>query len=429
MSLGWKLVLTAVFVAINGFFVAAEFALVKVKAPKIQAMAKTGSGSAKLVESILQNLNQYLSACQLGITIASLVLGWLAEPAVAALLIKVAGMAGLVVPETGGLHLVALAIALAVITILHMTIGEQAPKIWAIQEPQKLAIYCAYPLRFFFVVFRPFIWLVDTISNWLLRIIGLEGDADHHGVEDVEELRAILRAASTAGHISARQRTFGENILGLMRLEVRHIMLPRVDVIALSLEKSNEENLAIVSNTAHSRYPLCKPDLDHVTGVVHTRDVVRKMIDGKEIDLAELARPAHTVPDTQPLARLILDMQRDQTHTALVLDEHGTAVGMVFLEDALEEIVGPIHDEFDKRAPWIDNRDGTFEMAGSVPLPDAAEVLGLDLGTEEDTIGGFIISVLKRLPVEGDEVEVPPYSAKVVSMSRRRVARVRFARR
>jgi CBS domain containing-hemolysin-like protein len=206
-------------------------------------------------------------------------------------------------------------------------------------------------------------------------------------------------------------------------------MLPRVDVVALSTTKSKAENLEIIRTTGHSRYPYCDPDLDHVKGVVHTRDIVRKVIaNSAELELDEILRPANTVPDTQPLARLILDMQSEQTHTALVVDEHGTAVGMVFLEDALEEIVGPIHDEFDNRAPWIDKKGDTFEMAGGVPLPDAAHLLQLDLGTEEDTIGGYIISQLKRLPVAGDEVEVPPYRAQVVAMSRRRVARVRFTR-
>ncbi len=427
-GLGLKLALTAIFVALNGFFVAAEFALVKVRPTRIEALARTGDSKALVVQSILKNLNAYLSGCQLGITIASLVLGWLAEPAIAKLLVVGLQAAGVVVPDTGVLHIVALAIALTIVTILHMTIGEQAPKIWAIQEPEKLALWCAYPLKLFFSLFRPFIWLVDRISSFLLRLVGLQVADEHGGVEDVEELRAILRAASEAGHISGRQRTLGENILGLMRLEVRHIMLPRVDVVYLSTSKSDDENLEIIKSAGHSRYPFCNPDLDTVTGLVHTRDVVRRLIQEDTVDLEKLVRPFPSVPDTQPIARLILDMQRGQAHSALVVDEHGTSVGMVFLEDALEEIVGPIHDEFDNRAPWIENKGDDFEMAGSVPLPDAAETLGLDLGTEEDTIGGFIVSRLKRLPVEGDEVEVLPFRAKVISMSRRRVTRVRFER-
>lgn len=427
-GLGLKLALTALFVALNGFFVATEFALVKVRPTRIDAMAKAGNRKAVVVQTILSNLNAYLSGCQLGITIASLVLGWLAEPAIARLIVVAAEGVGIIIPDTGVLHIVALAIALAIVTILHMTIGEQAPKIWAIQEPEKLSLWCAYPLRFFYLMFKPIIWLVDMISSWLLRLIGLKDADEHHGVEDVEELRAILRAASAAGHISGRQRALGENILGLMRLEVRHIMLPRVDVVFLSASRTHEENLEVLKNERHSRYPYCDPDLDYVTGVIHSRDVVRALIEDGDVKLDELVRPLSSVPDTQPIARLIVEMQRGQTHAALVVDEHGTSVGMVFLEDALEEIVGPIHDEFDSRAPWIETKGEGIEMAGSVPLPDAAETLGLDLGTEEDTIGGFIVSQLKRLPVEGDEVEVLPFRAKVLSMSRRRVTRVRFVK-
>ena len=424
----WKLLATAVFVLLNGFFVAAEFALVKVRGTRVEASARRGHRRAQMTLRILGDLNLYLSACQLGITIASLILGWLAEPAVARLLIIGASALGFEVVSSPWVHVLALAIALSTITVLHMTIGEQAPKIWALRRPESIAFAIAYPLWVFTTVLRPFIWLVNGISNALLKLVGVSVADEHGETHDVGELRAILRASTRAGHISRRQRAFSENVLRLVRLQVRHIMLPRIDVAYLSTQRTVQENLAFIQDSAHSRYPFCDPDLDNVRGLVLSRDVLSALIKGEPVtDLSRLARPIPSVPDTQPLARMMLDLQRTQTHCALVVDEHGTTVGVAYLEDALEEIVGPIHDEFDQKSLWVSRpEENTIEMAGSVPLPEAAELLELDLGTEEDTIGGHVVSLLGRLPVEGDEISIDSYRVTVVTMSRRRVARLRF---
>ena len=326
-------------------------------------------------------------------------LGWLAEPAVATLLLSAASSAGLEVQNSPGLHVAALAVALTVITILHMTFGEQAPKIFALHRPEPMALFVAYPLLWFTTILKPFIWLINAISNQLLRLVGVSGHDAHGDVHDVDELRAILRTASEAGRISGRQQLFGENVLNLVRLQTRHVMLPRLDVVSLSTAKSPDENLAILSAAGHSRFPLGDPDLDSPAGMVHGREVLAALVAGGPIDFRKLARPLHTVPDRQPLGRLILNLQKLRATCALVVDEHGTSVGVAFLEDALEEIVGPIADEFDREKSWIERRgeDG-FEMAGAVPLPDAANVLGVDLGKEDDTIGGHVVSVFGHLP-------------------------------
>ena len=426
----WKLLVTLFFVLLNGFFVSAEFALVKVRGTRIEALVAKGDSRARVTQHILGHLDRYLSACQLGITLASLILGWLAEPAIATLLIAWGGSLGLDALDERILHGISLAVALSIVTILHMVIGEQAPKMWAIQEPEAMALRTGRILAWFTVLFRPAIWLINTLSNGLLRLLRLEAIDEHAGAHDVDELRAILRAATRAGRISTRQRAFGENILGLMRLQVRHVMLPRVDVSYLSTDRSLEENLAVIRKGGHSRFPLCEPDLDHAAGLIHVKDLFGEVSEGRTPDLKALVRPIPSVPDTQPLSQLILDLQREQTQAALVVDEHGTTVGLAFLEDALEEIVGPIHDEFDLEKPWIDRTsDDVLEMAGAVPLPEAAELLDLAAGTEEDTIGGYVVSVLGRLPAEGDTVDIPPYVATVLAMSRRRVARLRFQRK
>lgn len=423
---GWKLFATAVLVALNGIFVAAEFALVKVRAARIDALVNKGNKKAAMVKRILGDLNLYLSACQLGITLASLALGWLAEPAIATLLVSAAASAGIDIAGQA-VHIVALILALSIVTILHITIGEQAPKVFAISKPEPMALFIAYPLHFFAITFRPLIWFINVVSNWLLRLVGIADVNEHDQGHDVDELRAVLRSATRSGHISSGQRAFGENILGLMRLEVRHIMLPRVDIVYLSTEKTTEENLEIVKKSDHTRFPLCGATLEDVRGVVHGKDILTALLSKQTVDLVELSRPLATIPDTQLLSRLILEQQKAQQQCAIVVDEHGTTVGMAFLEDALEEIVGPLHDEFDKKVPWVTtSKEGMIEMAGSIPLPEAEHLLGLELSNDTDTVGGFVTDTLGRLPETGETLEFAPYLITVLSMSKRRVARVRF---
>ena len=428
IHVGWKLFATAFFVLLNGFFVAAEFALVKVRKARIEARAAEGSGAARSVRHILGHLDLYLSACQLGITLASLVLGWLAEPAVATLIIRAAAAMGIAVADSALLHGVALAIALAVITVLHMTVGEQAPKMWALRRSESVSLATAYPLRVFAAVFRPFIWLINVISNWLLKVAGFSEAAIHDEARDAEELRAMLKAATHAGYLSPRILTFGDNVLGLRKLEVRHILVPRVDVVLLSTARSAEENLEILRSATHSRLPLCDPELDDALGFVHVKDVLGRLLAGESYpDLRSLARPLPTVPDTLAISRLIVHLQREQVQCALVVDERGTSVGVVFLEDAIEEIVGPIQDEFDEASCRFERvSEDVVEMWGGLAWPEAKDVLELDVDSDEDTVGGFLVSLLDSIPAAGDAVDVPPYRATVLSVSHRRVERVRF---
>jgi CBS domain containing-hemolysin-like protein len=427
----WKLLITAIFVILNGFFVAAEFALVKVRPSRIQALADTGDRRAKIISKMMAHLDHYLSACQLGITLASLVLGWLAEPAVAALIIKSADFFGVTIISGPALHLTALILALSIITILHMTIGEQAPKIWAIRRAEHASLLVAYPLRLFAFLLFPMIWLVNGISNMLLRIVGIHGGGHGEDAYDVNELREILLSASRAGNISVRQRALGENILGLMKLEVRHIMLPRVDVVFCSTANTLDENLDLIRKSEHTRYPLGDPDLDHVLGIVHGKDLLSDLLGGNDRpDLKAIVREIQSVPDTLLLSRLIVELQTRQHQCAMVVDEHGTTVGVAYLEDAIEEIVGPIHDEFDNRHSRVKRlEDGSIEVHGAMPLPEAMDLLGLNMGTEEDTVGGYVTALLGRLPEVHEVLTVPGFDVIVLEVTDRRVERIQFVPR
>jgi CBS domain containing-hemolysin-like protein len=413
-TFAWRLAATLFFVAANGFFVAAEFALVKVRPGELHEQARLGSRRARAAEHVHRHLARYLSACQLGITLSSLILGWLAEPAVADLLL--AGSAGLELglsAEDPLVHAVALGLALAVITFLHMTLGEQAPKLWAIHRAEATALQAALPLRLFEQLFRPFIWGINGASNAMLRLVGLSTHELTETPHTVEELKYILDSAARAGEISPRQLELAENIFGIIGLEVRHILVPRVDVVFLSLQNPPEANLRILRESGHSRFPLCEVGLDTVIGIVHAKDVLRLLPAGGPLDLRALARKPLFVPDTQPLSRLIARMQRLHCHCALVLDE---------------EIVGPIGDEFDQAESAVrELGGGVYEVPGDLSLPEAEGLLELrGLEEESDTIGGYVVAQLGRLPRQGDQLELGGYRVTVSEVSRRRVVSLRF---
>lgn len=429
-GIGWKLAATAVFVLLNGFFVAAEFALVKVRASRVQTMADAGSGSAKVVAYQLDNMNLYLSACQLGITLSSLILGWLAEPAVAAGLKVLLTAVGLSLP-TAALHIVSLALALTIVTLLHMVIGEQVPKIWAIQRAERASLLSAYPLRIFAAAFRPLIWVINSLSNGLLRVMGVNPDAAHEGVHDASEIRSILAISASAGKITIRQREFAQNILEIAELEVRHVLVPRADIVWLAKDASPQDYLRLISESGHSRFPVCDPDLDTVIGILHTKALLAAMGQDAEVKLTALARKPSFVPDSMPLSRLIVALQRSRAGCAVVVDERGTVLGLVFLDDALEEIVGPIYDEFDEPESTTEPRlkrlsHKAVEISGAMSLPEAQQLLQLQHDSEADTIGGFVVSLLKALPEAGDQLLVGPYRATVLCVSGHHIRRLRF---
>ena len=433
-DIAWRLGATLFFVGLNGFFVAAEFALVKVRESRIEELAADGVRAARSVRFILAHQDRFLSACQFGITVASLALGALGEPAVSVLIIAAAGALDIEVTPGSWLPIFSIALAFAIITFLHMTVGEQAPKMWALQRAERASLATSVPLRAFTFVFGPVIHFINSASNLLLRWVGADAANAHEASHTADEILAIARLSAGAGHIGDREVELTERIFRMMKLEVRHIILPRVDVTFLSIAVSPEENEARIRATAHSRLPLCEVGLDSVIGIVHTKDVLSMVLDKQPLDLRKLAREALFVTDTMAVPDFLRELQRQREHCAVVLDEHGTAIGLAFLEDALEEIVGPLGDEFD--APEHELRDvgeGAIEVRGSVGLPKVLAHLGFTLGPEDDeseeTIGGHVTARLGRLPRQGDATKVGPYKATVLEVARRRVHRVRLERR
>jgi CBS domain containing-hemolysin-like protein len=429
-GVAWRLGATLFFVALNGFFVAAEFAIVKVRESRIEQLARDGARAAPTVQHILHHLDRYLSACQLGITLASLILGALGEPAVSVLLLAMAEGLGLPVSaDSGWLSIVSIGIAFAVITTLHMTVGEQAPKMWALRRAEGTALATGPTLRVFAWVFGPFIEVINRISNGLLRLAGLPADRGHESGHDAEEIRSILTLSARAGSISKHEYELAENVFRMIELEVRHIVFPRVELDFLTLEHTLEENLERIRSSGHSRFALCELGLDTVIGIVHAKDVLDAKLRDELPDLRAVAREPVFVPDTMPISNFLRELQAKRQQCAVVLDEHGTAIGLAFREDALEEIVGPLGDEFDEHeTDFSEPRDGVFELRGRMPLPELEDRLDFELSEdereEEDTVGGHITARLRRLPRTGDTVRIGPYQATVVDVAHRRVQRL-----
>lgn len=415
---------------INGFFVAAEFALVKVRVGQIELLAEQGNWAAKLTSKALDRLDAYLSASQFGITVTSLALGYTIEdwviPGVRSVLQSV-GLGGSE-PATHGLSLTVVPIvAFTFVTFLHVALGEQAPKSLAIRSAKLVALWTAPPLMAIYYAFWPVIWLLNNASNLTLRALGL-GQTDHSEIAHTEEeLRHILAESTAGGHLSRNERIMIENVLNLEDKTARRVMVPRPDIVYLSMGRSLEDNLRVARQAGHTRYPLCADDLTSVIGMIHVKDLFRAgtAANGRP-DLRKWARQVPFLPETLSLDALLVEFQRNRVHLAMLLDEYGSVVGMISLENVLEELVGPIQDEFDKETPQITPlADGSFEVDASCPLDVLEETCGVEVPeTDAETAGGLILDILGRLAKVGDFVTVQGHKFSVVQAEPTRIRRI-----
>jgi CBS domain containing-hemolysin-like protein len=399
----------AFLLAINGFFVAAEFALVKVRISQIDALAAAGGWAAKLTSKALDRLDAYLSASQLGITVASLALGNAIHDKIEPGIIGLFHDLGFQVEKgsTSWLATLVPVVALCLVTFLHMAIGEQAPKNLAIRYPKALSLISAPPLVLFTYVFWPIIWLLNSASNLLLRVMGLGGANHVELAHTEEELRHILGESAAGGVLSRNERLMIENVLNLEEKTAQRVMVPRADIVYLSLARPLEENLRLARQSGHTRYPLCEDDLTHVVGMVHVKDLFRVSQASGRVDLRQMARKVPYVPPGLKLDKLLLEFQRDKVHMAMILDEDGErVVGMVFLENVLEELVGPIQDEFDKESPHVqDKGHGVYFVSGLCPIDEFAAECRLQVPeTDAATVAGLVLERLGRMANPGDTI-------------------------
>jgi len=418
----WGLFFAFLLVILNGFFVAAEFALVKVRPTQIDPYVTAGKRGAKVARHMIRHLDAYLSATQLGITLSSLALGWIGEPAFAWIIEPlVTAIAG---ENPALVHSISLTVSFLVITILHIVLGELAPKSVAIRKPEGTALLVALPLFLFYKATYPAIWVLNHTANALLKLVGIAPVSEGELAHDEEELRRLLSSTET-NQLSSQKRELLDNIFELSHRVARQIMLPRQDVTYLSTVRSLAENLRIARRSGHTRFPLCEGDLDHVIGLIHIKDIFHR--DRPLSSLKEVAREIAFVPETLELDRLLKRMRTERFHMAAVIDEYGGVSGIVTLEDVIEEIVGSIQDEFDVEKPELLARgDGVYEVSGGMLIEDLEEALGVEFSDrDEDTVGGVVLSELGRNPAEGDKVEVGPLMIEVLEVQLNRVATVR----
>lgn len=415
---------------VNGFFVAAEFALVKVRTSQIDQLVEEGNWAARITSKALDRLDTYLSASQLGITVASLALGKAIEtqvsPAIAALFLWV----GVATPDlmvgTLAVAVVPL-IGLSLATFLHMALGEQAPKSLAIRSARTVALWTAPPLVAFTYVFWPIIWLLNSASNLTLRLLGLANSNHAELTHTEEELRHIVAESVVGGHLSRSERVMIENVLNLEEKTARRIMVPRPDIVYLSLSRSLDDNLRMARQTGHTRFPLCETDLTKVVGLIHVKDLFRAGGTNGRPDLRKLSRQIAFLPDSLRLDQLLVEFQKERVHLAMLVDEYGSLVGMVTMENVLEELVGPIQDEFDREVPMIQPLEpDVYEVDAAVPLDVLAETCGVEVPeTDAETTGGLILDLLGRLARAGDVVTVTGHRLTVLEADPTRIRRVR----
>jgi CBS domain containing-hemolysin-like protein len=425
-----RLGVVALLVVANAFFVAAEFALVATRRTRIEAMIRRGDAKAKRVRTVILALDRYISATQLGITAASLGLGWVGEPAIAGTISEL--FAVLPAPlDTILTHGVASATAFAIITFLHIVLGELAPRAVALLYPEATSRWLVAPLMAFTVATNPFIWFLKTSANLTLRLFGLQAPKELEHLHSADELRMLVEQSHKAGKLDRDDARLLTGVFEFSEKNAREVMTPRTQMVAIPVGASLEDAADRIAAATRSRYPVYRGSLDDIAGVVHAKDVlVALRAPTPPADLAPLVRPAHFVPGTREVEDVLADMKLLKTHMAIVLDEFGGTAGLVTMEDLLEEIVGQIEDEHDRSTgPGIAVPDDSPACRGSEELDDISRRLGLTLASADyTTLGGYIFGALGRLPRPGDRVTVSGGAFEVLAMQGRRVGAVRFVR-
>ena len=431
MDLALKIVAVIALVFVNGFFVAAEFALVKVRDTQLTPLVAKGSRRARAAARIINNLDSSLSACQLGITLASLGLGWFSEPVFEALLQPL--FDALSVDSITARESISGTIGFLTITFLHITAGEQAPKWLAIRNPLPATLWVAQPLAWFHRISYPFIWLLNHSSLWMLRSVGLQPVGESGSGHSEDELRLIFTAVQKRSGGSAMGRELVLNALDLRHRVAREVMRPRHEIVAFDTEASIAECLDLAEKTRYSRFPLCEHgDLDKTHGVIHIKDLYAMRLKARKgADLIPAIRKLVYVPELSRLETLLQILLDRKVHVAVVVDEYGGTVGLLTLENVLEELVGQIQDEFDQEKPLL-RRSGeqVWEIDGALALHELSSLVGEDFESEGiSTASGFITDRLGRFPRVGDNLRLGEYTLSVEELDGMKVSRMRLERR
>jgi CBS domain containing-hemolysin-like protein len=428
-------------VFLNGFFVAAEFAIVKVRSTQIESLVKAGSSRARIAQNVVTHLDAYLSATQLGITMTSLGLGWVGEPFVAQLLQPVFGFAGVLDPAI--VRTVSFAVGFTIITFLHIVLGEQAPKWLAIQNARSTALAVSRPLHLFFLVFRPFITLLNASANYFLRLAGVRPASEMEVSHSEEELRLLL---SRGKSLTSTVKNISLRAIELRDRSVREVMVPRTSIVYLSMERTLNENIAVAVENQFTRYPLCEKNLDNIVGMIHMKDLYRLSLSPTRSDggatqnaeaqgqgsrLLEIKREMFFVPETTSLEKILNTFLARRVLMAIAVDEYGGTAGLITLENVLEELVGEIRDEFDVEPLMVQKvNEGEYLVNGRMPLHDFARMFEVIPDSHDVvTVSGYAIQLLGRVPEKGATIELGQWSGCIEAIEGKTVKTLRIKNR
>jgi CBS domain containing-hemolysin-like protein len=421
------ILITLLLVFMNGFFVAAEFSIVKVRASQIEMQAKAGHRRAGLSKYILNHLDSYLAATQLGITLASLGLGWIGEPVVSKLIINLMNGLGFTISDNLAED-IALPVAFAIITILHIVFGELAPKSIAIQYSKRTTLLVAYPLQLFYIVFKPFIWMLNGIANALLKILGLSG-AHGSEVHSSDELKYLVTQGKESGVLEETNYNIISNAFDFSERTVRQVMIPRTQVTAIDLDNFNDPAIEKIIEESYSRLPCFEGTLDNVKGVVYLKDLLLKLKKNEPVRIRELMRPVLFIPEFKKIGSLLKEFQSKHQQLAVVVDEFGDTKGIVTMEDILEELVGEIQDEYDTEKPVVEKTgDGLFLAVASASIHDINKYLPFSIASQEqyETLAGILISQFKRIPNTNEKIVFDGYEFTIIKKISNTIIRVQI---
>ena len=420
------MVIAALFlVLLNGFFVLSEFAIVKVRRSKLEEMVKHGKPNAPLALKMSNSLDTYLSATQLGITLSSLALGWIGEPALARLIEP--SFTHFFGENPVLLHTVSFTIAFTVITFLHVVFGELIPKSVAISKAETMTLIVARPLYLFWILFFPLIRFFDVVASFFLKRMGITPASEHELAHSEEELRIIVNESFKGGYIDSVESEIIKNAVDFSETVAKEIMTPRRDMLCINSEKSFEENVRLITTTRYTRYPYCHGGKDNISGMIHTRDLLNNVLMNQNTDMAHLVRPIIMVPENASISDILTKMNKERIHIALVVDEYGGTSGLLTMEDILEEIVGDTSDEHDSNNVMIRKIDeNTYEFDGMVNLEKVEEAIGVVFDESElsVTIGGRAFNLIGRLPEVGDIADDGICSYEILEISSKRIKKL-----
>ena len=427
-SAAFSLLVAVLLLVANAFFVAAEFALVKARGYRIDTLARQNRIGARMTQQILANIEPYLACCQLGITMASLGLGWVGEPTVAALLEPVLKPLGM---SDTALHLTSFITGFLVFSALHIVVGEQVPKTLAIREPEPVSLWVAYPLFVSYILFYPLNWLLNAASSATLRLLGVR-EATHAEVLSSAEIGGLVETSAAHGRIQEGQAEYIQNVFRLSELQVSDVMVHRTEMVLVNADDPPEEIVRQVLASQFTRIPLWREKPENIVGILHVKDLLRALRQGGEdlsrIDVMAIALKPWFVPDMRPLSEQLKAFRRRKTHFALVVDEYGEVEGLVTLEDILEEIVGDISDEHDIAITGVRKQpDGSVVVDGSVPIRDLNRALDWSLPDEEaTTVAGLVIHEARLIPEPGQSFTFHGFRFRVLRRERNRITALRI---